>query len=120
MALTNLTPKFYLNENIPIRLVNLLNAAGIQAVHTLLEGNNGKSDEFQLDFAASRQYILVTHNRRDFRLLHRKWMQEGRAHSGILVMQHNEPENLAKRIKLFVDYCYPTIAPPFCEVPPVI
>ena len=94
-------PKLYLNENIAIRLVDLLSEYEITAIHTLRVKNQGVSDEFQLQYAVEGKYILTTHNRRDFRHLHNRWVQEGKHHYGILVMSPDEPERLANRIKLF-------------------
>jgi predicted nuclease of predicted toxin-antitoxin system len=111
-------PKLYLNENVAIRLVLLLKEFGIEAIHTLDVGNQGQTDEFQLQYAANRNYILVTHNRKDFRQLHNHWLREGKSHSGILVMRYNEPEQLADRIKRFLEVRYATIVVPFCESPP--
>lgn len=111
-------PNLYLNENVPIRLVNLLASLGILAIHTLDVNNQGASDEFQLQYAAERCYVVITHNRKDFRHLHNRWLQEGKSHSGILVMRHDEPERLADRINRFFKQCYSSITPPFCESPP--
>jgi len=111
-------PALYLNENIPIRLVHILSLDGIEAVHTVEVGNQGASDEFQMEYAAGRMCILVSHNRRDFRQLHAEWIQEKRFHYGILVMDHGEPEYLAERIGRFFKDIYPTLTPPFCASPP--
>lgn len=112
-------PKLYLNENIPIYLVNLLASLGVSAVHTLNVNNQGISDEFQLQYATERNYILVTHNRKDFKQLHNRWVREGKVHAGILIMCCDEPERLADRIKRFFEQEYTNIAPPFCVSPPI-
>ncbi|NQS89174.1 DUF5615 family PIN-like protein [Patescibacteria group bacterium] len=111
-------PTLYLNENVPIRLVDILSHNGITAIHTVSISNQGASDEFQLEYAANQKYMLVSHNRRHFRRLHTKWMREGRLHHGILVMSHGEPEYLAERIGHFFDDIYPTLTLPFCVSPP--
>lgn len=111
-------PKLYLNENIAIRLVSLLKIHGIESIHTEQVHNKGVDDEFQLRYAAKNSFILVTHNRRDFRELHNKWIGQNKFHAGILVMGPNEPEHLAKRIKRFFDHEYDKLKPPFCVSPP--
>lgn len=111
-------PPLYLNENIPLRLTELLSQYGIYAIHTINVGNQGVSDEFQMEFAANNGYILVTHNRRDFRRLHKIWMKRGRFHKGIIVISHDEPEILAIRIRLFFEKVYFKIKSPFCMSPP--
>ncbi len=111
-------PTLYLNENVPIKLVDLLANLGIKAIHTLTAGNKGVTDETQLRYAAERRYVLVTHNRKDFRHLHRAWVEERKNHFGILVMSHGEPAYLAKRIQRFFETRYQVVDFPFCEVPP--
>jgi len=111
------TPRFYLNENVPIRLVHLLSVDGIEALHTADVGNRGVSDQAQLEYATELGCILVSHNRKHFRQLHARWLQEKRFHHGILVMDHEAPEDIAQRIRHFVKDMYPTLTPPFCESP---
>ncbi len=111
-------PKLYLNENIALRLVRLLKAFNIESIHTEQAHNKGVDDEFQLKYAAEKGFILVTHNRRDFRELHNKWMGQNKTHAGILVMGPSEPERLAKRIKSFFEQEYHKLKPPFCVSPP--
>ena len=113
-------PTLYLNENIPVRLVKLLLNIGILAVHTINVSNQGVDDEFQLQYAADRKYILISHNRKDFKHLHKEWIRKGKSHSGILVMRHGEPEYLAVRIERFFEEVYPSITPPFCTSPPPV
>jgi len=112
------TPKLYLNENIDVRLVALLSNLGIEAIHTLRVNNGGANDESQLQYAAENGYILVTHNRRHFRTLHKKWRRESKFHPGILIMGEAKPEYLATRINKFIENDYFNLTPPFCVSPP--
>lgn len=116
--LNNRLPILYLNENIPMRLVDILTLNGINAFHTISIGNQGASDEFQLEYATQQKYILVSHNRRDFRRLHTRWLRENRFHYGIIVVRHGEPEYLAERILRFFAEIYSSLIPPFCVSPP--
>ena len=111
-------PTLYLNENIPLRLVDLLLNAKINAVHTVKVGNQGIDDESQLQYATDKDFILVSHNRRHFRRLHREWLQKGKHHCGILVIGCAEPERLADRIRRFFEEVHPSITTPFCKSPP--
>lgn len=52
---------------------------------------NGTSDEEQLKFAARVGRTLVTHNRHDFRLLHRDWGLRGDMHCGIVLVSVMPP-----------------------------
>jgi len=111
-------PTLYLNENIAVRLVDLLSQKGIKAVHTLHVGNQGVSDEAQLEYAAANNYVMLTHNRRHFRRLHNRWIQKQKNHAGIVVIKCAEPDNLAERIHTFCDQMYPNLSAPFCVAPP--
>lgn len=114
-----LLPNLYLNENIPLRLTKLLSAScGITAIHTYDAKNQRATDEFQLQYAADKHYVLVTHNRRHFSKLHKQWIQKGKSHAGIIVIGCGEPEDLAERLRRFFKEIYPNLTPPFCESPP--
>ena len=108
----------YLNENIALRLVELLQSKGFKAIHTLDVGNRGISDEAQLEYAAARQYVLLTHNRADFRRLHRVWTDQGKQHAGIVIIKHELPERVSARVHLFFERVYPSVKLPFCLSPP--
>ncbi|MFH1622247.1 MAG: DUF5615 family PIN-like protein [Candidatus Omnitrophota bacterium] len=112
-------PVLYLNENIQVSLVNELTKLNLTAVHTYNANNGGVTDEFQLQYAAAKQYVLVSYNRRHYRKLHNEWQHSGKSHYGIIILSPGEPEYVAKRIKLFLEHKYPSLIIPFCEVPPV-
>jgi hypothetical protein len=111
-------PTVYLNENMDIRVAQLLKARGVQALHTVEAGNRGVSDEAQLEYATRQHYIVATHNRRHFRQLHKKWIGDGKEHPGIIVIGFSTPERITERIALFLEREYPTLEGPFCKAPP--
>lgn len=108
----------YLNENVEIEVVDLLSVRGIGARHTLCAGNRGKSDQFQLRYAADHGLVLLTHNRWDFRKLHEEWIAAGKTHSGILLIGCVGPTEIARRVAEFVSKRLPSLPRPFCEVAP--
>ena len=112
--------KFYLNENIAFKVAQLLRTYGITTVHTNEVKNQSKSDEFQLEYASAKNLILVTHNRSDFRYIHKQWIEKNKLHSGILLLAHGEPTYVVERIIRFQKEIYPKIELPFCCVPPNI
>lgn len=111
-------PTLYLNENINIRLVGLLSARGINSIHTISVRNRQLSDLFQLEYAAQNNYIILTHNRWDYRKLHEEWTSQGKKHAGIIGIGCGEPDRLADRVARFFRDIYPTLTPPFYQVPP--
>ena len=78
---------------------------GHNALTTREAGHAESSDEQQLIFATNEERILLTHNRRDFRRLHRKWTEGGRLHGGIIISAHLPLEELERRLsRLFATY----------------
>jgi len=61
---------FYLDEDTAIALTLMLRARGHSAAHTHEEGIDRARDYQQLLHATYRGQVLITHNLRDFRLLH--------------------------------------------------
>lgn len=47
------------------------------------------SDEAQLEFATAEDRVLITFNAGHFSVLHRNWIQQGKEHSGIVVMHQS-------------------------------
>jgi len=85
----------YLDNDVSLRLAPLLRAAGHRVTTTRELGLAAATDDVQLLIAARRSWVLVTSNRRDFRLLHDAWRTWPEAfgmvlpaHPGILVLEH--------------------------------
>lgn len=83
----------YLDNDVSLRLAPLLRIAGHEVVTTRGLGVVTATDDAQLLTAAQDGWILVTPNRRDFRLLHDAWRTWAPAfglalpsHPGILVL----------------------------------
>ena len=82
----------YLDEDVDIALAAELQGRGHAAITTIELGNNAAVGGAQLLLAAKRNCILVTHNKRDFVVLHDGWRlwtadwQVGVRHPGILVI----------------------------------
>jgi hypothetical protein len=83
----------YLDEDVSVHLVPELEVLGHEVKSTSGERRFGASDSQQLLLAAERGWVLVTHNRRDFRMLHDAWYLWSRrwgvspSHAGILVVR---------------------------------
>lgn len=77
--------KLYLDEDVDINLAVRLGRYGYNVVTTLEVGNLGNSDEKQLEYATHNGRAILTHNRRDFRRLHRAWMLRAQHHCGVIV-----------------------------------
>lgn len=62
--------RFFVDENVAVELARELVRLGHDAVTTREAGRIGEPDDAQLTFAAQEQRTLITHNRKDFMLLH--------------------------------------------------
>src|SRR2546428_7704953 len=79
--------RFYLDDCAYSKhLVRLLQQAGHDVRTPRSESTAGAGDPVHLAHAATHGYVLITKNPDDFELLHHDWQQQGRAHSGILLI----------------------------------
>jgi len=86
----------YIDEDVGKVFIQLLQADGHTVLHArTTPGMSGVTDGNQLLFAAQHDSVLLTHNGRDFLLLHDAWRRWGaawrsvHAHEGILLIpQH--------------------------------
>lgn len=83
---------FYLDHNVAVDLASLLQASGHVVVTAHDAGRGRATDDEHLLFATDLGAILVSHNRRDFVLLHGAWRRwtsawgVTRTHAGILIV----------------------------------
>lgn len=84
--------EFYLDHNVAARMVDLLEARGHTATTVDTLGLAAAKDNELLLRAAQDQRIFITHNWKDFLLLHSAWQEWSAAwgvspqHAGILVI----------------------------------
>lgn len=83
---------FYLDSDVSQEVARFLQDAGHEASTARSIGLGTATDDEQLMRAAEEGWILVTHNREDYKLLHGAWLRWSRAwqitpeHAGILVI----------------------------------
>jgi hypothetical protein len=79
--------KFYFDEDSAGHaLIAALRTHALVVAASLDAGMNARDDETQLSFASAQSRVLVSANARDFASLHRSWIDQGRSHSGILIV----------------------------------
>jgi hypothetical protein len=85
-------PDLYLDNDLPTDLVNDLFVLGHVSIHSRTRNATRASDPAQLLTAAQQGWVLVTHNRHDFEMLHIAWRLWGQvygsipSHAGILIL----------------------------------
>ncbi len=77
--------KAYVDEDVPLSLSQALRNRGVDCITTQEAGNKGLSDAEQLAFSATNGRTIVTHNKKDFILLHNEYARSGKIHAGIVV-----------------------------------
>ncbi len=77
--------RLFLDEDVHLALADALRKRGYNATHAAEEKRLGRSDDEQLEFAASQGRCLLTFNVGDFVRLHNAWMKTGREHAGLIV-----------------------------------
>lgn len=98
----------YLDHDISALVARLLSAAGHDVLATRAIGQERAGDHQQLLFSARQGRVLLSHNWRDYRLLHAAWQLWSTAwgspaqHGGILILDHGDPAVLAEQVEAFI------------------
>ena len=79
------TLRFFTDEDVHHAVAARLREAGFDAISTPEAGRLNAKDESQLEWAASEDRVLVTHNVSDFARLHYESISTGQHHAGIVV-----------------------------------
>jgi hypothetical protein len=100
---------FYLDHDVSFQVAGALRRLPAHSVITTRDmGMESAKDPDQLLLAAERRWVLVSHNRKDFRLLHRAWhlwtthWRVPATHAGILIIPHDDFNASARRLDDFV------------------
>jgi predicted nuclease of predicted toxin-antitoxin system len=85
--------RIYLDDDLDSNLlIGLLRQEGHEVISPRTAGTRGINDEEHLDFAVSRNAVLLTANALDFVLLHNEFISQQRKHAGILIVyRENNP-----------------------------
>lgn len=101
--MTRLFASIYLDEDVSVLVAKLLHSRSLETLTALDAGNLGKSDAEQLSFAAAHQMAMLTHNRRDFEELARRYYHEGLSHNGIIIAVRRPPHELVRRLLVLLN-----------------
>ena len=97
--------RLYLDHDVDVAFAAHLRRLGHDVLTTREVGHAESLDEQQLAFATQQGRVFLTHNRRDFRRLHRQWNEAGRRHSGIIISSHLLLDELERRfLRLLATY----------------
>lgn len=106
---------FYTDHNVALQVALLLRQAGHTAVTARDLGLERAGDDVHLLMAAQHGWMLVTHNRQHFILLHDAWLRWFHAfevsvrHAGVLLPPHGFPVHTVQLLQ------FPAHTPPSRE-----
>lgn len=93
----------YTDEDMSALVATLLRSRGLDVATVPEQSTLGKTDREQLEFATSLSRCILTHNRVDFERLHLQYVEEGKQHSGIIVVPQKNAYEVARRIGILVN-----------------
>jgi predicted nuclease of predicted toxin-antitoxin system len=91
-----------LDEDVRVKLGEILRQRGYDVIHVLEAGRTGKTDPEQLVYATTQHRAILTHNIRDFRVLNKQYHHEGKEHFGILLSDQIPLRDLLRRTLRFL------------------
>ena len=97
-------PSIYLDECVDRGLAVQPRLRSHHATTAHDQGLLGASDEAQLAHAAQQDWIIVSHNMRDFRRLHASYRRQGRQRGGIILLPPSRLPQLEIRMALMLDW----------------
>jgi TRAP-type mannitol/chloroaromatic compound transport system substrate-binding protein len=96
--------RLYLDEDsMDQELLRALRARGVDLLSALEAGMIERSDREHLDYATSQHRVLCTFNIADFYQLHGEYLQQGKTHAGMILVQQQRfslGEELRRILKL--------------------
>lgn len=105
----------YLDNDVAVLTATLLQTRGHTTWTARDKALRAAGDEVQLLTAAQQQWVLLTHNRKDFVLLHNAWHAWSTAwgvaphHSGILIVPQWHAAQIAQQVDTFLVFGVPLV-----------
>lgn len=93
----------YLDEDVSVLVAVFLRNRGLDTVTAVVEHMLGRDDAAQLAHATALGRCIVTHNRVHYEQLHRRYLEAGREHAGIIIATRRAPREIAERIVMLLD-----------------
>jgi hypothetical protein len=98
-------PRIYADEDVDRPLIEALRARGFDVLTVQTTRSFGEDDLAQFERAAAAGRVLLTFNRRHFRRHHATWLEDGRAHPGVVTIpQGGTVERRALRAAMLLDW----------------
>lgn len=89
----------YCDEDVMEEIAEALRLRGYDAIGAAEAGMLGRTDEEQLEYAASHHRALLTYNATDYIRLANTWFQTGKEHAGVILSQQFSKRQLGELLR---------------------
>ncbi|MCA1900388.1 MAG: DUF5615 family PIN-like protein [Chloroflexi bacterium] len=93
----------YFDEDVSAGIVENLRTRGFDVLSARDAGTLGKSDDEQMLYAVSLRRAIVTHNRVDFEKQHRRFLEEGMKHYGVIIAKRRRDAEVVAKLLALLD-----------------
>ncbi|GAB4545852.1 MAG: hypothetical protein Fur002_20350 [Anaerolineales bacterium] len=93
----------YFDEDVSVGIVENLRTRGFDVLSVRDAGARGKSDDEQMLYAVSQRRAMVTHNRVDFEKQHRKYIDSGMKHYGVIIAKRRKDTEVVGKLLSLLD-----------------
>lgn len=96
--------RLYFDEDVSIGIAENLRQRGFDALCVRDVQMLQRDDDTQLSFAISEKRAIVTHNRHDFELLHKRCLENNISHFGIIIAKRRAQDtHIVTRLLTLLD-----------------
>ena len=93
----------YFDEDVSVGIVENLRRRGFDVLSVRDADALGRSDDEQMLYAVSQHRAVVTHNRIDFEKQHKKFLENGMNHYGVIVAKRRKDAEVVNKILALLD-----------------
>jgi len=93
----------YFDEDVSAGIVENLRTRGFDVLSARDAGALGKSDDEQMLYAVSLRRAVVTHNRVDFEKQHRRFLEGGMKHYGVIIAKRRKDAEVVTKLLALLD-----------------
>ena len=93
----------YFDEDVSAGIVENLRTRGFDVLSARDAGALGKSDDEQMLYAISLRRAVVSHNRADFEKQHRRFLEDGMKHYGVIIAKRRKDAEVVTKLLALLD-----------------
>jgi len=103
-GISSLYIHLYFDEDVSMGIVDNLRTRGFDDVLSLRDaGSLGKYDDEQMLYAISMRRAVVTQNRVDFEAQHKRFLEKGLKHYGVIVAKRRKDSEVVSKLPALLD-----------------